>query len=70
MQYYTLVYNKIQYGIIVWETPNKTSLEVVKVKLNKILGIILSCSKFSPISTVYKTLNFFTTGREILIRNS
>ena len=45
MQYYTLVYSKIQNRIIVWATSNKTSLGVVKVKLNKILKIILSCSK-------------------------
>ena len=59
--YYTLVYNKIQYGIIVWATTNKTankSFGVVKVKLNKTLRINLSCNKFTPISTSYKTLNF------------
>ena len=56
--YYTLVYSKIQYGIIVWATANKTSLGVIKVKLNKTLRIILSCSKFTPISTFYKTRNF------------
>ena len=58
--YYTLVYTKItvQYEIIVWATANKTSLGFVKVKLNKILRIILSCSKFTLILTLYKTLNF------------
>ena len=58
MLYHTLVYSKIQYGIMVWATANKTSLGVVKVKLNKILRIILSCSKFTPISTLSKALNF------------
>ena len=58
MLYYSLVYSKIPYGIIVWAAANKTSLGIFKVKLNKILRIILSCSKFTPISTLYKTLNF------------
>ena len=58
MPYYTLVYSKIKYGIIVWATANKTFLEVVKIKLNNILRIILSCSKFTPMSALYKTLNF------------
>ena len=51
MLYYTLVYSKMQYGIIVWATANK-------VKLNKILRIVLFCSKFTPISNFYKTLNY------------
>ena len=33
-------------------------LEVVKFKLNKILTVILSCNKFTPILTLYKTFNF------------
>ena len=58
MLYYTLAYSKIQYGSIVWEKVNKTFFAVAKVKFNKVLRIILSCSKFNPISTLYKTINF------------
>ena len=60
MLYYTLVYSKIglPHRIVVWATANKTSLGVVKVKLNKILRIILPCSKFTPISIIYKILNY------------
>ena len=38
--------------MIVWATANKTSLGVVTVKLNKFLRITLSCSEFTPISTL------------------
>ena len=53
MLYYTLVYSKIQYRIIVWATANKTSLGVLKVKLNKISRIILSFNSLLRINTDY-----------------
>ena len=50
MLYYCLVYSKIQYGIIVWGTANKTFREDIRVKLNDTLRIILSCNIYTPVS--------------------
>ena len=41
MLYYSLVYSRIQYGITAWATANKTSQEIIRVRFNKILKIIL-----------------------------
>ena len=53
---YSLVYSKIQYGITAWATANKTSQELIRVRLNKILKIILFCSLYTPISQMNKEL--------------
>ena len=39
-----------------WGSTYKTYLEVLKVKLNNILRVILSCSRFVPNSFLYSTL--------------
>ena len=43
MVYHSLVNSRIQYGITVWGMANQTHLECLRVRLNKIMRIILSC---------------------------
>ena len=56
MLYYSLVYSRIQYGIIAWATAHKISQEIIRVRLNKILGIILFRNFYTPTSQLYKEL--------------
>ena len=58
MVYHSLVNNGIQYGITVWGTANQTYLECLRVRLNKVLRIILSCGIETPINKMYSTLQF------------
>ena len=48
MLYYSLVYSKVQYGIIAWGTTSLTNSECIQIKLNKILRIILSANIYTP----------------------
>ena len=56
MLHYSLVYSKIQYGITAWATANKTSQEIIRVRLNKILRIILFHYLYTSTSQMYKEL--------------
>ena len=56
MLYYSLVYSRIQYGITAWATANKTSQEIIQVRLNKILRIILFHNLYTPASQKYEEL--------------
>ena len=58
MLYYSLLYNKIQYGIIVRGTANKTLQEYFQVKLNNVLTIVLSYNIYTPVSLLYCSLKF------------
>ena len=53
---YGLVYSRIQYGITAWATANKTSQEIIQVRHNKILRIILFRNLCTPTSQMYKEL--------------
>ena len=52
----SLVYSRIQYGITAWATANKTSQEIIRVRLNKILRIILFRNLYTITSQMYKEL--------------
>ena len=41
-----------------WGTANQTHLECLRVRLNKVLKIILSCVIETPINKMYSTLQF------------
>ena len=58
--YCSLVYGRIQYGITAWETSNKTSQEIIRLRLNKILRIILFRNLYTPILRLYKELQVLT----------
>ena len=32
--YYSLVYNRVKYGIILWDTTTKTRLRLINIRLN------------------------------------
>ena len=55
---YSLIYNRIQYGIVTWGTANKTVLQKLNVKLNNIVRTITYSSKYCPVTGLYKLLNF------------
>ena len=60
MLYYSLIYSRIQYGIVTWGTANKTLMQELNVKLNNIVRTITytGSSKYCPVTSLYKTLNF------------
>ena len=55
---YSLIYSRIQYGIVTWGAANKTVLQELNVKLNNIVRTITYSSKYSPVTGLYKLLNF------------
>ena len=56
--YYSLIYSRIQYGIVTWGTANKTVLQELNVKLHNIVRTITYRSKNGPVTCLYKLLNF------------
>ena len=58
MIYYSLIYNRIQYGIVTWDTANKTVLQELHVKLNNIVRTITYSSRYCPVTCLYKLSNF------------
>ena len=58
MLYYSLIYSRIQYGIVTWGTANQTLMLELNVKLNNIVRTITYSSKHCPVTSLYKTLNF------------
>ena len=60
MLYYDLVYSRLQYGILVWGTANKTSLNTLKISQIKILRIMLSgnITLLYLSYIVYRTIDF------------
>ena len=58
MLYYSLIYSRIQYGIVTWGTANQTLMHELNVKLNNIVRTITYSSKYCPVTSLYKTLNF------------
>ena len=51
-----LVYSRLQYGIIVWGTAHKYLLQEINLRLNKLIRICTSNTKFCRISPLYKNL--------------
>ena len=58
MLYYSLIYSRIQYGIVTWGKANKTLMQELNVKLNNIVRTITYNSKYCTVTSLYKTLNF------------
>ena len=58
MLYYGLIYSKVQYGIISWGTASKTSLNAIQIRLNQILRTISFNNVRTPVTSLYKNLNF------------
>ena len=58
MLYFGLIYSRVQYGIISWGTAAKTSLKTIQTRLNQILRVITFSSIRTPVTSLYKNLNF------------
>ena len=58
MLYYSLIYSRIQYGIVTCSMANKTFMQELNVKLNNIVRTITHSSKYCPVTSLYKALNF------------
>ena len=56
MLYYSLIYSKLQYGILVWGTASKTHLRQLMVRLNNIVRIITFSRNCSRMSNLFKSL--------------
>ena len=58
MLYHSIIYSRIQYGIVTWGTINQTLMHELNVKLHNIVRTITYRSKYCPVISLYKTLNF------------
>ena len=56
MFYYSLVYSRIQYGIILWGSTCKSVLRELKVGLNDIVRTITGSRKFDHFLPLFKQL--------------
>jgi len=77
MLYYSVVYSRIQYGVIVWGIADDKYQQCICVKLNKILKIILSENIYIPVTNLYRSLGFLkldevsqTTDKQIYVPTS
>ena len=57
MVYHSLVYSRLQYGIIIWATDTTTLLQEIRVLQNNIIRILTYNKKFSHVTPLYKKLN-------------
>ena len=55
--YHSLVYSRLQYGIIIWATGTKTLLQEIRVLQNNIIRILTYNKKFSHVTPFNKKLN-------------
>ena len=55
--YHSLVYSRLQYGIINWGTASSTNLKEIRVKMNNIVRIITFSNRYTKLSPLYKKLN-------------
>ena len=58
MLYYSLIYSRIQYGLLIWGTAAKSHLNELMIRLNNVIRTITYSSKYCPMTVLYETLNF------------
>ena len=58
MLYYSSIYSRIQYGLLIWGTAAKSQLNELMIRLNNVMRTITYSSKYCPMTVLYKTLNF------------
>ena len=56
--YYSLIYSRIQYGIILWGTVSNTRQKEIILRLNNIVRIMTWSRKFDHVSVLYKQHKF------------
>ena len=54
--YYSLIYSRVQYGIILWGTATYTRQKEIVLRLNNIVRIMIWIRKFDHVSILYKQL--------------
>ena len=54
--YYSLIYSRVQYGIILWGTATYFRQKEIVLRLNNIVGIMTWSRKFDHVSVLYKQL--------------
>ena len=54
--YYSLIYSRVQYGIILWGTATYTRKKEIVLRLNNIVRIMIWSRKFDHVSILYKQL--------------
>ena len=54
--YYSMIYSRVQYGIILWETATYTRQKEIVLRLNNIVRIMTWSRKFDHVSVLYKKL--------------
>ena len=55
--YYSIIYSRINYGILSWGTASNSLLKKVEIRLNRILRVITNKSIYTPVGKLYKSLN-------------
>ena len=58
MLYNSLIYSRIQYGILIWGTAAKMQLHELTIRLNNVIRTITYSRKYCSITVLYKKLNF------------
>ena len=58
MLYYSFIYNRIQYGIIVWGTATKNYLSEISVRLYYIIRTITRSNRYMSMTSLHKKLKF------------
>ena len=58
MLYYSFIYSRIQYGIIVWGTATKNYLSEINVRLNYIIRTITRSYRNMSMTSLHKKLKF------------
>ena len=68
MLYYSLIYSRVQYGIILWGTATYSRQKEIVLKLNNIVRIMTWSRKFDHASILYKQLKFLKLEDNLQIR--
>ena len=55
--YYSLIYSRLQYGILTWGTASKSLMHFLEVRINRIVRILTFSSIYTPINNLYKSIN-------------
>ena len=58
MLYYSFIYSRLQYGIIVWGTATKNYLSEISVRLNYIIRTITRSNRYTSMTSLHKNLKF------------
>ena len=55
--YFSLIYSRLQYGILTWGTASKSIMHGIEISVNRILRIITRSSIYTPVNNLFRELN-------------